>query len=219
MSDQPIKTAVILGDHPIDVPAFHAMLRSMPEVDAYVQNLEDFTADFSEVADSYDVVLFYNFHQLDPANEPPWFKRTVFDGLDKLGRSGQGIFMLHHAAVAMQRHPGWDEMVGIVGRRLTPHHDQEVTTRVADPTHPVTQGVDDWTMMDETYEMAEAQAEHGNHLLLTTDHPKSCAPLAWARTYRDARVLCYLAGHDGEALGHANVRRVIRQGIAWLAGR
>ena len=39
----PIKTAVILGGHPIDAPAFHAMLRSLNGVDLYVQNLEDWT--------------------------------------------------------------------------------------------------------------------------------------------------------------------------------
>ncbi|MEM1107711.1 MAG: ThuA domain-containing protein [Planctomycetota bacterium] len=219
MTDSPIRTAVILGDHPIDVPAFHAMLRAMPDIDAYVQNLEDFTADFGKIAADYDVVLFYNFHQYDPAGELPWFKRDIFTGLEKLGRPGQGVFLLHHGCVALTQWPMWTELSGLRERGLKPHHDETVTTHVADRGHPVTADLDDWTMTDETYEMPDAREEDGNHLLLTTNHPKSCKPLAWTRTFGESNVLCYLAGHDGEALGNANVRRFIHQGIRWLAGR
>lgn len=219
MPDSPIRTAVILGDHPIDVPAFHDMLRSMPDVDAYVQNLEDFTADFGQIAADYDVVLFYNFHQNVPGEDLPWFKHDIFDGINKLGRPGQGIFLLHHGAVAFEKFDTWAEISGWRHEGLIPHHDETVNTFVADPDHPVTAGVDDWTMIDETYEMPDAKAEDGNHILLTTDHPKSCKPLAWTRTFGESDVLCYLAGHDREALGHANVRQIIHQGIRWLAGR
>ncbi|MBB6429463.1 ThuA domain-containing protein [Algisphaera agarilytica] len=219
MSDSPIRLAVIIGDHPFDVPAFYDMLRSMPDVDPYVQNLEDFTADFGKVAETYDVVLFYNFHQNDPAKELPWFKRDIFEGLEKLGRPGQGVFLLHHGCVAFKQWQVWTELSGWPQRGLIPHHDETVNTFVADRDHPVTAGVDDWTMTDETYEMPDVKEADGNHILLTTDHPKSCKPLAWTRTFGESDVLCYLAGHDGEALGHTNVRRIIHQGIKWLAGR
>ncbi|MEM6394641.1 MAG: ThuA domain-containing protein [Planctomycetota bacterium] len=219
MHDSPIRVAVILGDHPIDVPAFYAMLRSMPDVDPLVQTLDDFAADFGGTAADYDVVLFYNFHQNKPDEELPWFKNRLFAGVEQLGRPGQGLFLLHHGCVAFGAWPTWTELSGLRDRRLKPHHDEMVTTAVADREHPVTVGVSDWTMIDETYEMPDALVEDGNHILLTTDHPKSCEPLAWTRRFRESDVLCYLAGHDGEALGHANVRRVIHQGIRWLAGR
>ncbi len=215
----PIKVAVILGGHPIDVPAFTAMLRSFSDVDPYVQNLEDFTADFGNVAGSYDVVLFYNFNQFDPKAELPWYQSSVFDGLENLGRKGQGLLVFHHAGVALAGHALWDQITGLRSRSLKPHFDQTVTTHVVDPDHPITQGLKDWTMTGEVYEMANALPEDGNHTLLTTDHPDSCTTLAWTRTFRDSNVFCYLAGHDHEALDHPSVRRTVHRGIRWLAGR
>ena len=215
----PIKTAVILGGHPIDAPAFHGMLRSLDGVDLYVQNLEDWTTAPDEVAAGYDVLFFYNFHQYDPDNPGSWFHQTVFPGIERFGRAGQGIFMFHHAVVAMQRSPVWDAVCGIQGRRLEPHHDETVTTHIEDPQHPIVAGLSDWTMLDETYEMREADPADGNHILLTTDHPRSCRTLAWTRNYRGSRCFNYLAGHDGEALGNANVRTVVQRGVQWCAGR
>ena len=36
-----IKTAVITGQHAFDVPGFHALFRSIPEIDFYLQDLEN----------------------------------------------------------------------------------------------------------------------------------------------------------------------------------
>jgi len=215
----PLRVAVILGGHPIDAPAFHAMLRSLTGVDLYVQNLEDWTTAPDDVAGGYDVLFFYNFHQYDPADPGVWYHQTIFPGIERLGRVGQGIFMFHHAVVAMQKSPVWDGVCGVTGRSLTPHHDQTVTTRVADPGHPITAGLADWTMEDETYAMVDADPADGNQVLLTTDHPKSCRALAWVRTYKNSRCFNYLAGHDGEALGHASVRAVVQRGMEWVARR
>ena len=38
-----IKTAVITGHHPFDVPAFYGAFRSMPEIDFYPQHMEEFS--------------------------------------------------------------------------------------------------------------------------------------------------------------------------------
>ena len=35
-----IKTAVITGQHAFDVPGFHGLFRSIPEIDFYLQDLE-----------------------------------------------------------------------------------------------------------------------------------------------------------------------------------
>ncbi|HEY3342248.1 MAG TPA: hypothetical protein VGK81_09530, partial [Anaerolineae bacterium] len=58
-----VKTAVITGNHPYDVPAFHDMWRSFPEILFYPQTLDDFVSDAGAVRSQYDVLVFYNFHQ------------------------------------------------------------------------------------------------------------------------------------------------------------
>ena len=45
MANGKIKTAVITGEHPYDVVGFQSMLRSLPEIEAYPQNMWDFVFD------------------------------------------------------------------------------------------------------------------------------------------------------------------------------
>lgn len=56
-----INTAVITGQHAFDVPGFHGLFRSIPEIDFYLQDLENFAVDAGKVREQYDVLVFYNF--------------------------------------------------------------------------------------------------------------------------------------------------------------
>ena len=95
--------------------------------------------------------------------------------------------------------------------------DQTVHVDIVDPQHPTTQGLNPWEMVDEIYIMADPGED--SELLLTTDHPESMKMLAWARQYKNARVFCCQSGHDDQVFSDPNFRRVISQGIRWLAGR
>ena len=68
-SKKKITTAIVTGRHPFNVPAFQRLFRSIPEVDAYPQPLEDFAADAGNCRKDYEVVVFYNFHQDTPGCE------------------------------------------------------------------------------------------------------------------------------------------------------
>ena len=109
-----IKTAVVTGQHAFDVPGFHALFRSIPEIDFYLQDLENFARDAGNVRDAYEVVVFYNFHRETPANR-------IKESLEEFGESQQGIFVLHHAILAF---PQWGcgprfAALGIVGSATT----------------------------------------------------------------------------------------------------
>ena len=95
--------------------------------------------------------------------------------------------------------------------------DINLKIQIANPKHPITQGLSDWTMLDETYVVAEPDAD--SELLLFTDDPKSMRSIAWTRRYKKARVLCFQSGHDHNAYENPNFRRVVSRGIQWAAGR
>jgi uncharacterized protein len=215
-----IRTAVVTGGHSFQVPPFYELFRSMPEVDFYPQALDEFTSD-RQLASAYDVVLFYTMHRFTPGQELPWYQKELFRTLDELGRENQGLGVLHHALVAFPEWPLWSELVGIPDRAaITPHFNQVLTVEVADPAHPITQGIPDrWTLQDETYVMEEADPSRGNHALLTTPHEPSMRTLAWTRTFRESRVFCYQSGHDYQAFDDAHFRRVVSNAIGWLARR
>jgi trehalose utilization protein len=214
-----IRTAVVSGRHPYDLPAFQAMFRSIPEIDFYPQHLEDFVADEGKVRSLYDVVIFYNFHQETPLAQKEWGETSTKAALEQLGDTRQGIMILHHALLAWKQWQLWTEVTGIPERTFGFYHDQNLHVHVENPDHPITRGLADWDMIDETYTMANARPEDGNTILLTVEHPLSMKTIGWTRQYRNSRVFCWQSGHDGVAFGNPSFRTVMSRGIQWLAGR
>ena len=205
------------GAHNYDVPAFEHIFRAMPSVDFYVQSLDDFTYT-PEAAAQYDVALFYMMHRFQRGHEPLWTLQNAFAALDKLGQTAQGIVVLHHALLAFPDEPLWSEIVGLKDRSFNYHYGEPVTTHIA-AAHPITAGLETWTMRDETYTMREPRPEDGNEILLTTDHPQSTKALGWTRQFGQSRVFCYQSGHDAGAFENPNYRRVLERAIGWTAGR
>ena len=208
-NDNTITAAVITGEHNFDVPGFQAAFRGMSDVDAYPQALENFVADQGGVRDEYDVLVFYNFHR--PAPDA----RTA-EALSTIGENQQGIVVLHHALLAFPEWPRWSQICGIDDRTFGFHHDQQVPIQVADPTHPITAGLADWVLPDETYTMSSADKD--SRILLTTDHTLSMRTLAWTRQFGKARVFCYQSGHDNATFVDRGFRTILHRGIRWAAG-
>ncbi len=225
-----ITVAVVTGQHPYDVPNFHAIFRSIPGIDFYPQHMEDFV--FSgeserwesklwkgagEARKHYDVVLFYNFHRSLLQNAEHMWDKDLKPALNELGEIAQGIFILHHAILAFPKWKLWSEIVGIQDRRFKAHFNTKLRIEVANKEHPITKNLTSWEMIDESYTMHNAKED--SEILLTTDNPKSMTTIAWTRQYKKARVFCYQSGHDIYAYGDANFREVLTRGIQWLAGR
>lgn len=215
----PVKVAVLTGGHAYDVPNFHRLFRALPGIDAYIQHMDDFATSSEEVWRSYDVVLFYTMLMDDPTDTGlPGHAGKPLTALQGLGAAPQGIVLLHHAILAHPRWPVWTEISGLPDRgRFEFDHDQTLDVHVADARHPITAGVQDWRMIDETYLMASPGED--SHALLTVDHPRSMKTIAWTRAYRDTRVFCFQSGHDNLTWPDPNFQRVLRQGILWAAGR
>ena len=99
-----IKVAAVTGHHAFDVPGFHALFRSFPDVDAYIQHMEDWGSDWGKVGDQYHVVVFYHMPKAAPTDDGHWTVRPFKSAMERLGQTEQGILVLHHAIVARQRH-------------------------------------------------------------------------------------------------------------------
>jgi type 1 glutamine amidotransferase len=206
-----IAVAVIVGGHNYDVPGFQSLLGSFSdEIESYVQSLENFVADAGKVRHAYDAILFYNMPK-----EIPTGKERLW--LEQLGETAQGIVLLHHALVAYKEWDAWSELVGVGDRHIEYHHDETMRITVADPAHPIVEGLTGWEMIDETYRMPEPDAQ--SRVLLTTDHPLSMRAIAWTRPFRQTRLFCFQSGHDNQTWADPNFRTVLRRGLLWSAGR
>lgn len=161
----------------------------------------------------YQVLLFYSMHiDLPVSGEAGERMRRI---LERLGESGQGIFILHHALLAFPKWTRWSEIVGIQDRSFEFFHDHDIHIEVADREHFVARGMESWDMVDETCAMNDAG--EGSHILLSARHPKSMSTIAWVRDFRESRVFCLALGHDNKAFSHTCFREILERGILWCA--
>lgn len=215
---EPIRIAVVTGGHPYNVPEFFNLFRSMEDVEAYIQHVDDFTSSSQEIRDSYKVVLFYQFLMETPlAENQPWYKGNPHGALVRLSQTGQGILLLHHAILSYPNWPYWSDLTGIENRQFDYSHDETVTLAPVGSDHPIIEGVKPWTMTDETFDMNDAAED--SEILLTTGHPKSLRTIAWTRQVQNARVFSLISGHDEQAWNDPNFQRVLHHGIMWAAER
>jgi type 1 glutamine amidotransferase len=83
--------------------------------------------------------------------------------------------------------------------------------------HPITNGVQNFEILDETYQMQDAAPE--NEILLSTDDPNSLQTLAWVRRVNQAPVFCLALGHDHQSWENTNFQKILQQGITWAGNQ
>jgi len=209
-----INVAVIVGNHPYDVVDFQRAFRSVDNAECYVQHMEQFTSSPKEWRQWYDVVVFYNMHTEIP-KDGDWVCGDAKTALEELGETKQGIFILHHAILAYREWELWSEICGIDDRGFGYYVNQTVELNIKDKTHPITAGLSDFTLNDETYTMKNAG--EGSHILIAANHPKSMETMAWVRQYKASPVFCYASGHDKATFGNESFRKILKQAIEWLS--
>jgi uncharacterized protein len=215
-----IRVLVITGGHGFEKPDFFKLFKDNPGITFQAVEHPKAPVSFrADAAGTYDVIVMYDFNQ-QPSEE------TKSDLVARL-KEGKGLVVLHHAIAA---YPQWPEYWKIVGARyfLEPatvdgvnkarsayQHDMHFKLHVADPAHPVTKGVTDYEIHDETYKWFDVAPEC--YPLLTTDEPESNKVIAWAKTYEKARVVYMQSGHDHFAYENPAFQQVLRQAIEWVA--
>ena len=102
---------------------------------------------------------------------------------------------------------------------------QEYTTEITElgRSHPVTAGVDDFTLTTEQYWVL---SDAYNEVLATTTQAKRdfdawdrpvTFPAVWTRHWGEGRIVVSTAGHRLEIVQNPSVRRIIEQGLLWAA--
>lgn len=204
-----MKIAVVTGEHGFREKDFDAVFQNMEGIAFVREDLDVFVDDPDQKA--YDTVVFYNFHRPYPTEEQA---KTILG----LTERGQGLVILHHAILAFPEWDAYSDMCGIDARSDFGYFPkQTLQVQVTDLTHPITEGIADWEMGDETYTMKSAGED--STILLTVDHPNSMDVLGWAREYGNSRIFCFQSGHDNVTYSNPNFRDVLRRGIQWCANQ
>ena len=215
-----IRVLIVTGGHDFEREPFFKMFKDNPDISFVAAEHPNAHALLRpEKAKDFDVMVTYDMHQ-------PISDQAKSDFVEFL-KAGKGLVVLHHAIASYK---DWPEYQQIIGARyyLGPvevdgvqkpaskwKHGVDIAIEVADASHPVTRGLKDFRIRDETYKLFDFFP--GSTVLLTTKEPLSNREVAWARRYRGAGVVYIQSGHDHVAFEHPDYRKLVRQAIQWTA--
>jgi len=216
-----IQAVVVTGGHGFDQEAFPKLFEGAPLNVEFAQQ-EDDSELFEDIADwPHDVIVLYNMGQRISETRRAHFRELLDNGV--------GLVVLHHAVAAYNKWPEYQKIIGTAyyledttldgatHPKSTYAHDVDFALHIEEPEHPVTRGVEDFTVHDETYNGMTYDA--ANKVLVTTDHATSERPIAWVRNYGPARVCVIQVGHGPHVFTDANYKKLVQQAIAWTARR
>lgn len=194
-------------------PVLRRQLAQDPRLD--VQVVEDLRFLRSPELHSFAAIVLH-FKNYDPQVPGP-------EGQENLARfvhTGGGAVLVHFACGAFQE---WPEFVRIAGRVWDPRlrgHDPHGTFRVeiADPRHPITQGLAAFEVTDELYTCLVGQTPITTLATAVSSVDHRTYPMAFVLQYGRGRVFHSPLGHDVEALSNPTVGQLFRRAAAWVAG-
>lgn len=216
----PIRILVITGGHDYQKEPFNKMLASLGEnITFQVAELPAaFDMFLPQNRDKYDVLVFYHMWQEITDAQAKAFSECI--------SNGKPLVVLHHSICAFDDWPEYFKIVGgkyfhkltIVDGKEYPActyiHDVHFRVKISDTKHPVTAGLNDFDIFDETYK--GYYVEPGVKILLTTDEPSSNQTIGWTKKYGKARVVTLQSGHDVPTFENPNFRKLLRQSIEWV---
>jgi len=154
--------------------------------------------------DPYELLVFYyTVGQITDAQK---------NGLLNWLASGKGYVGIHSAADSFRDCPEYRAMVG--GHFVTHPQYREYQVSVVDSGHPITQGLEEFTVTDEQYIL---DYDPRVNVLCTALWKGSAMPVAWTKTWGKGRVFYLALGHDAAACRHEMFRLLLQRGCRWAA--
>jgi type 1 glutamine amidotransferase len=176
--------------------------------DFTVAMTEDLNELKAENIKKYDAVLFYgsglDFQNADQEK-----------GLCDFVREGHAFVGIHSASDSFKKSDAYWELVG---GRFAGHGGGKFTVYIHDADHPITAGLTDFEIQDETY----SHNYHKNacmRSLIRMNRDGERQSMGWVQTYGKGRVFYTSLGHGMEAWKNPAWQRLVVRGIYWSLGR
>jgi uncharacterized protein len=215
-----IRILVITGGHDYKTEQYNQMLGSLGDNIKYqiAELPEAYDMFLPENRSKYDVLVFYHMWQQISDKQAADMSDCI--------RQGKPLVALHHSICA---YDDWPEYLNIIGGKYfhkqtiidgkeypasTYIHDLHFKVNIVDHKNPVTRGLNDFEIFDETYN--GFYVAQGVTPLLTTLEPTSTPVIGWSKMYGKARVVTLQSGHDVATFENPNFRKLLKQSIEWV---
>jgi len=161
-------------------------------------------------------VFYHMWQKITPAEE-----KIFADCI----REGKPVVALHHSICA---YDDWEEYWRILGgkyfhkvtvfdgKEFQPCsyiHDLHFMADIADKKHPVTKGISDFELFDETYK--GYWVDPSVKVLITTKEESSTPVIGWTKTYGKAKIVVLQSGHDTPTFQNPGFRLLLKQAIEY----
>ena len=217
---KPLKVVILVGGHGYDKKNFHKAWGGHKDIQCEVWKGSPYTV-FNDISKfDYDVILMFNLTSAITDTQKANFLKLLAKGV--------GLVVWHHALANCQNWPEFEKIAGCKfwlkpgvkdGKKIpksTVGHTR-YKIQIANTDHPITKGMKDFEIQGEWY--GKQTFADGLDVLVTTDHPASDKPIAWTVNYQGAKIFGYQSGHDVKVWPHPGPRRLLGNGIRWVAGR
>jgi uncharacterized protein len=215
-----IRVLVVTGGHGYQEKQFNEMLSGMGEniTCKVIPFPEAYSMFLPENRNLYDVLVFYHMWQTITEEEAGNFAECI--------REGKPLVVLHHSICAFDEWPEYWKIIGgkyfhkptlLSGKEYpacTYKHDLKFMVKVVPSKHPVTKGLHDFEVTDESY--------YGYYVdpevipLLTTGEPSSTPVIGWTKKYGKAQVVTIQSGHDSLTYANPAFRKLLRQAVLFV---
>lgn len=217
---KPIRILVITGGHEYKITEFNQMLEALgKDIQYQISELPGaYDMFLPENRNKYDVLVFYHMWQTITDEQAKVLSDCI--------RQGKPLVVLHHSICA---YDDWPEYVNITGGKYFHKpttikgkeypacsyiHDLHFTVKIINPADPVTKGLTDFDIFDETYK--GFYVDENVTPLLSTDEPSSTPVIGWSKMYGKARIVTLQSGHDAATFENPDFRKLLRQAIEWV---
>jgi uncharacterized protein len=168
---------------------------------------ENFDALKADNIKKFDEVLFYGSGGdfTDPAQEK---------GLEEFVKKGGAMAGVH----ATDAHKKSDVYWRLIGGRFTTHGGGKFTVYITDEKSPVTAGMKDFEISDETYDN-KFHPDAKIQSLGRMNRGNEKQSMVWVQQIDKGRMFNTTLGHDKNAWVNPEFQRLVVRGLYWAAGR
>jgi len=160
----------------------------------------------------YPVVIVTKANKLSHNELAPWMLPEIENAFVNYVSRGGGLLVIHSGSAGYQETPRFRALIGGVFVR---HPAQCLVSFEPQARHPLTQGVEAFTLQDEHYEMALDDPNADVFAYTQSEHGRQ--PGAWTRREGVGRVCMLTPGHNLPIWLHPAYQRMIRNALTWCA--
>ena len=196
--------------HPARIPREGLRVLDDPEFTFdWIENVRDWSP---ETMMAYPAVILTKSNNVSSTDQTEWMTDTIQAAfLDYVSR-GNGLLAIHSGTAEYEFKP---VLRGLLGGAFAHHPEQCPVTVNPHPAHPLSAGVESFTLKDEHYFMALDDPKAEVFLTTTSEHGEQ--PAGWTRTEGKGRVSVLTPGHNPEVWLHPSFQTLLRNSLRWCA--